>query len=328
MTHANEILLDVKNLKKYFPIKSGFFQKTIGQVKAVNDVSFSVRKGETLGIVGESGCGKSTLGRTIIRLYEPNEGQILFKEKNITSLKEREFKKIIRKDIQMIFQDPFASINPKKSVESILEEPLHVHKIGTRQERKERVAYLLEKVGLSPSFRQRYPHQLSGGQRQRIGIARSLVLHPELIIADEPVSALDVSVQAQIVNLMQDLQEEFQLTYIFISHDLSIIKHISDRVAVMYLGKCVELADKPSLFKEPLHPYTQALLSAVPIPRTREGKKRERVILQGEIPSPAKPPSGCVFHTRCPVAFDLCSLYAPEQREVKKGKFVACHLYH
>lgn len=320
-------LLELRNVKKHFPIKSGLLQKTVGQIKAVDGVSLNVKKGETIGIVGESGCGKSTLGRTLIRLYDPTEGEIFFKGQDITNLSENVLRKSIRKDIQMVFQDPFASLNPRKNLKTIISEPLKTHNLYTSLERNQKVGELLEKVGLDPSFINRYPHEFSGGQRQRIGIARALALNPELILADEAVSALDVSIQAQIINLMQDLQEEFGLTYIFISHDLSVVRHISDRVGVMYLGKLMELADKNYLYSDPLHPYTQALLSAVPVPRS-SGIKRERIVLDGELPSPANPPNGCVFHTRCPAAMDACKQIVPEFREVQPNHFVACHLFN
>ncbi|MDQ0413623.1 ABC transporter ATP-binding protein [Mesobacillus stamsii] len=323
----SDTLLELKDVKKHFPIKTGFFQKNVGQVKAVDGISFSIKKGETLGIVGESGCGKSTAGRTLIRLYEPTDGKIIFKGKDISHLSEAELRKDVRKDIQMIFQDPFASLNPRKTLRSIIREPLDTHNLYKGKERDEKVEELLEKVGLDASFINRYPHEFSGGQRQRIGIARALALHPEMIIADEAVSALDVSIQAQIINLMEDLQEEFGLTYMFISHDLSVVRHISDRVGVMYLGKMMELAAKKEIYSNPLHPYTQALLSAVPVPRKKGVAKRERIILKGELPSPANPPAGCVFHTRCPAAFDLCRQVVPDFQEVKDNHFVACHLY-
>lgn len=322
-----ETLLELSDVKKHFPIKAGLLQKTVGQIKAVDGINLKVNKGETLGIVGESGCGKSTVGRTIIRLYEPTDGKIIFNGRDISHLSEGELRKDVRKNIQMIFQDPFASLNPRKTLRSIIREPLDTHHIYKSKERDEKVEALLEKVGLNASFINRYPHEFSGGQRQRIGIARALALNPELIIADEAVSALDVSIQAQIINLMEDLQEEFGLTYIFISHDLSVVRHISDRVGVMYLGKMMELASKKELYAEPLHPYTQALLSAVPIPRKKGVVKRERIILKGELPSPANPPKGCVFHTRCPAAFDLCKQVNPDFNEVKNNHFVACHLY-
>ncbi|MDV2684308.1 dipeptide ABC transporter ATP-binding protein [Alkalihalophilus lindianensis] len=324
-TKDNDILLEVNGLKKHFPIKKGMFQRTVGQVKAVDDISFFVRKGETFGLVGESGCGKSTTGRTLMRLYEPTDGQIIFDGKDISTMKERELHPF-RKDIQMVFQDPFSSLNPRKTVQTILSEPLSVHGMYKGKARQEYVEDLMEKVGLNPDYANRYPHEFSGGQRQRIGIARALTLNPKLIIGDEPVSALDVSVQSQVLNLFKDLQEEFGLTYLFIAHDLGVVKHISDRIGVMYLGKMMEVAGKKDLYVDPLHPYTQALLSAVPRSHPTE-VKRERVILTGEIPSPSNPPTGCVFHTRCPMAMDECKQVAPEYKEVKKDHFVACHLY-
>jgi oligopeptide/dipeptide ABC transporter ATP-binding protein len=327
MENSSEILLELQDLKKHFPIKSGLLQKTVGHIKAVDGINLKVNKGETLGIVGESGCGKSTVGRTIIRLYEPTDGKVIFNGKDISHLSESELRKDVRKSIQMIFQDPFASLNPRKTLRSIIREPLDTHHIYRGKERDEHVENLLEKVGLNASFINRYPHEFSGGQRQRIGIARTLALNPDMIIADEAVSALDVSIQAQIINLMEDLQEEFGLTYLFISHDLSVVRHISDRVGVMYLGKMMELASKKELYAEPLHPYTQALLSAVPVPRKKGVMKRERIILKGELPSPSNPPTGCVFHTRCPAAFDLCKQVNPDFKEVKSNHFVACHLY-
>ncbi|MBD8067535.1 ABC transporter ATP-binding protein [Bacillus sp. PS06] len=320
-------LLELQGMRKYFPIKAGLLQKTVGNVKAVDGLTLKVRKGETLGIVGESGCGKSTAGRTIIRLYEPTDGKIIFKGQDITHMSESQLRKSVRKDIQMIFQDPFATLNPRKTLRSIIKEPLNTHNLYTPKERDEKVKELLETVGLNASFINRYPHEFSGGQRQRIGIARALALKPDLIIADEAVSALDVSIQAQIINLMQDLQKEFGLTYIFISHDLSVVRHISDRVAVLYLGQMMELANKEDLYANPLHPYTQALLSAVPVPRGKNAVKRERIVLKGELPSPANPPTGCVFHTRCPAATDICKQVAPQFKEVEKDHFVACHLY-
>jgi oligopeptide/dipeptide ABC transporter ATP-binding protein len=325
---VSDTLVELTDVKKYFPIKSGLLQKTVGHIKAVDGINLKVNKGETLGIVGESGCGKSTVGRTIIRLYEPTDGQIIFKGKDISHLSESELRKDVRKNIQMIFQDPFASLNPRKTLRSIIREPLDTHHQYKSKERDEKVEALLEKVGLNASFINRYPHEFSGGQRQRIGIARALALNPELIISDEAVSALDVSIQAQIINLMEDLQEEFGLTYLFISHDLSVVRHISDRVGVMYLGKMMELASKKEIYAEPLHPYTQALLSAVPVPRKKGVQKRERILLKGELPSPANPPKGCVFHTRCPAAFDLCKQMNPDFNEVKDNHFVACHLYN
>jgi len=323
----SEYLLEVNNLKKHFPIKAGILQRTVGHVKAVDGISLHVKKGETLGIVGESGCGKSTAGRTLIRLYDPTEGNIIFKNQDISKMSEKDLRRSVRKNIQMIFQDPYASMNPRKTLKSILSEPMITHNLYDRKGRDEKIAELLERVGFNPSFINRYPHEFSGGQRQRIGIARALALNPELIIADEAVSALDVSIQAQIINLMKDLQDEFGLTYIFISHDLSVVRHISDRVGVMYLGKMMEMAPKADLYEEPLHPYTQALLSAVPVPRKKGVQTRERIVLKGELPSPANPPSGCVFHTRCPMAMDICRKVVPKFQEVKPEHFVACHLF-
>ncbi|MGD6775934.1 ABC transporter ATP-binding protein [Sutcliffiella horikoshii] len=324
---SSDKILEVRGLKKYFPIKAGLLQRHVGDVKAVDDLNFYIKKGETLGLVGESGCGKSTTGRTIIRLYEPTEGNIIFKGRDIATMSESELRRTVRKDIQMVFQDPFATLNPRKTLRSILKEPYNTHNLFTKKEREEKVQELLAKVGLDPSFINRYPHEFSGGQRQRIGIARALALNPELIIADEAVSALDVSIQAQIINLMQDLQKEMGLSYIFISHDLSVVRHISDRVGVMYLGRMMELATKQDLYSEPLHPYTQALLSAVPSTRRKGQVKRERIVLKGELPSPANPPTGCVFHTRCPAAMDVCKQIVPQFKEVKPDHFVACHLY-
>lgn len=317
-------LLEVKGLKKYFDVRGGVFSRKVGEVKAVDDVSFTVREGEILGIVGESGCGKSTLGKSILRLIEPTEGEVLFEGLNITRLSQEDLRKL-RCDMQMIFQDPYASLNPRHTVEKIIGEPLLVHGMKSVRERKERVKELLEVVGLSPYHASRYPHQFSGGQRQRIGIARALANHPKLIICDEPVSALDVSVQSQILNLMEDLRNEFNLTYIFISHDLSVVKHISDRVGVMYLGRMVELTEKDALYDNPKHPYTEALLSAVPMPDPDE--KRDRIILEGDLPNPAHPPAGCAFHTRCPYAMDMCKVTRPQIKEVEDKHFVACHLY-
>ncbi|NUK31729.1 dipeptide ABC transporter ATP-binding protein [Parageobacillus sp. VR-IP] len=320
----SEPLLQVKGLKKYFPITGGVFGKKVGEVKAVDDVTFTVYKGETLGIVGESGCGKSTTGRMLLRLIEPTAGSIIFEGKEVTTLPKAELRKM-RRDMQMIFQDPFASLNPRHTVEKILEEPLIVHGIGSKEERKKRVREMLEVVGLGQYHAKRYPHQFSGGQRQRIGIARALMTNPKLIIADEPVSALDVSIQAQVLNLLEDLQKEFGLTYIFIAHDLGVVRHISDRVGVMYLGRLVELADSDQLYQSPKHPYTQALLSAVPIPDPEY--KRERQLLSGDLPNPANPPQGCAFHTRCSACMDICKQKRPEMKEVEKGHYVACHLY-
>jgi oligopeptide transport system ATP-binding protein len=317
-------LLQVKGLKKYFPITGGVFGKKIGEVKAVDDVTFTVYKGETLGIVGESGCGKSTTGRMLLRLIEPTEGSIVFEGKEVTKLSKTELRKM-RRDMQMIFQDPFASLNPRHTVEKILEEPLVVHGIGSKEERKKRVQEMLEVVGLGRYHAKRYPHQFSGGQRQRIGIARALMTNPKLIIADEPVSALDVSIQAQVLNLLEDLQKEFGLTYIFIAHDLGVVRHISDRVGVMYLGRIVELADSDQLYESPKHPYTKALLSAVPIPDPEY--RKESQLLSGDLPNPANPPEGCAFHTRCSACMEICKQIRPEMKEVEKGHYVACHLY-
>ncbi|MHA6260290.1 ABC transporter ATP-binding protein [Sporosarcina sp. CAU 1771] len=317
-------LLKVEGLKKYFPVKKGLLARTVGQVKAVDDVSFFVNKGETLGIVGESGCGKSTTGRMLMRLLEPTEGKVEFDGKDLTALTSREMRKV-RSDIQMVFQDPYASLNPRHTIEKILSEPLIVHGVENAKERKEKVHKFLEIVGLSAYHAKRYPHQFSGGQRQRIGIARALMTNPKLIIADEPVSALDVSIQAQVLNLMQDLQKEFDLTYIFIAHDLGVVRHISDRVGVMYLGKIVELANSEDLYEKPLHPYTQALLSAVPVPDPDFVKNE--ILLDGDIPNPANPPTGCTFHTRCPYKMDICVTSIPKLQEMNQGHSVACHLY-
>jgi peptide/nickel transport system ATP-binding protein/oligopeptide transport system ATP-binding protein len=318
-------ILEVNGLKKYFPIQGGVFGKTVGEVKAVDDVSFHVNEGEILGIVGESGCGKSTTGKSILRLIEPTEGEVKFEGQDITSLDGEKMREL-RKDMQIIFQDPYASLNPRHTVEKIISEPLLVHGMKSKKAREERVQELLEVVGLSAYHASRYPHQFSGGQRQRIGIARALANNPKLIICDEPVSALDVSVQSQILNLMEDLRDEFNLTYIFIAHDLSVVKHISDRVGVMYLGRMVELTEKDTLYQDPKHPYTQALLSAVPEPDP--DIEKERIILQGDVPSPEDPPTGCAFHTRCPFAMDICSRIRPEFRPVEDHHFVACHLYN
>lgn len=319
-----EALLEVKQLKKHFPIEGGVLKQQVGTVKAVDGVTFTLHKGETFGLVGESGCGKSTTGRMLMRLLEPSEGEVLFDGKEMISLSKNEMRHL-RKDIQMVFQDPFASLNPRHTVEKIIEEPLIVHKLGNKAERKKRVKELLEIVGLSSYHAKRYPHQFSGGQRQRIGIARALAVNPKLIIADEPVSALDVSIQAQVLNLLEDLQKELGLTYLFIAHDLGVVRHISDRVGVMYLGRIVEMADSEKLYLDSKHPYTQALLSAVPVPDPEYGK--DRIILTGDVPSPSNPPSGCPFHTRCPKAMDVCSSVVPEFREIEPGHHTACHLY-
>ncbi|PKR77662.1 peptide ABC transporter substrate-binding protein [Halalkalibacillus sediminis] len=319
-----EVLVQVKNIKKYFPIKGGILKHTIGHVKAVDDVSLDIKKGETLGVVGESGSGKSTLGRVILRLLNPTEGEVLFENQDISHLSNRKLREY-RKDMQIVFQDPFASLNSKMSVGELVEEPLLVQTSMTRSERKEKCINLLEKVGLRASDRGKYPHEFSGGQRQRISIARALALNPKFIICDEPVSALDVSIQAQVLNLMADLQDEFDLTYLFIAHDLSVVKHISDRVAVMYLGRIAEIAPKKSLYDNPLHPYTQALLSSVP--STDVKNRREKIHLTGDLPSPSDPPTGCAFRTRCPQAHDRCAIERPELKHRGEGHYVACHLY-
>ncbi|KXS49486.1 MAG: peptide/nickel transport system ATP-binding protein [Halanaerobium sp. 4-GBenrich] len=319
-----ENLLEVKNLKKYFPVKAGIFKKTVAHVKAVDDISFAVKEGETLGLVGESGCGKSTTGRTILRLLEATAGEVIFEGKSVMDL-DKKAMRAIRRDMQIIFQDPYASLNPRMTVADIVGEPLDIHKLAkNKKERNEKVREILENVGLGAEYMHRYPHEFSGGQRQRIGVARALAVDPKLIIADEPVSALDVSVQAQVVNLLQDLQKEYGLTYLFIAHDLSVVKHISDRVAVMYLGKIVELTDKHELYSNPKHPYTQSLLSA--IPEADPKKKKNRIVLEGDVPSPVDPPSGCRFHPRCPKAFEPCSVKEPEFKEYGDGHFAACHL--
>ena len=319
---ATETLLEVTNLKKYFPIKGGVFSKTIGYVYAVDDVSFTVAKGETLGLVGESGCGKSTTGRSILRLIEPTDGKIHFEGQDVTAL-DKNAMRSLRREMQIIFQDPYASLNPRMTVGSIIGEPLEIHKIARGSEKTERVASLLQKVGLRAEDMRKYPHEFSGGQRQRIGIARAIALNPKLIVCDEPVSALDVSIQAQVINLLEDLQEEFGLSYLFIAHNLNVVEHISDRVAVMYLGQIVELASDTDLYHDPQHPYTEALLSAVPIPDPTVKKKR--IILEGDVPSPIDPPSGCHFHTRCMYKEKVCEEEAPEFKHIGGGHWVACH---
>jgi oligopeptide transport system ATP-binding protein len=316
-------LVEVQHLKKYFPIKKGMLQREVARVHAVDDVTFSVQKGETLGLVGESGCGKSTLGRTIVRLLEPTEGEIRFEGRDITGLGRRQLRPL-RRDMQMVFQDPYASLNPRKRVGSIIGDPLKIHEIGTQAERKRRVQELLEIVGLSPEHYNRFPHEFSGGQRQRIGVARALALRPKLIVADEPVSALDVSIQSQILNLLSELQDEFNLTYMFIAHDLGVVRHVSDRIAVMYLGKLVEVSPAEELYQRPIMPYTEALLSAVPIPDPDLARRRERIVLEGDVPSPIDPPSGCRFHPRCRYATDICAKVEPPLTDYE-GHLAACH---
>lgn len=319
----DNVLLKVKKLKKYFPVRGGILSKIIGYVQAVDEISFDIKRGETLGLVGESGCGKTTTGRTIIRLLEPTAGEVDFKGKDIFKLSKEELRKA-RRNIQIIFQDPFGSLNPRMTVGEIVGESLLIHKIAkNKKEKEERVKDLLETVGLNAGHARRYPHEFSGGQRQRVGIARALALNPKLVICDEPVSALDVSIQAQVINLLEDLQEKFNLTYLFIAHDLSVVKHISDRVAVMYLGKIVELSSTSELYDNTQHPYTEALLSAVPIPDPT--LKRQRIVLEGDVPSPFKPPAGCRFHPRCKYVKPICSQEEPELTDIGNGHFVACH---
>ena len=325
----NDVLIEVKNLKKYFPIRRGVFSRVCGHVKAVDGISFKIPRGKTLGLVGESGCGKTTAGRTILRLLDATEGDILYEGKSILPLSGQALREM-RRNMQLIFQDPYGSLNPRMTIGSIVGEPLAIHHVP-RRERQDRVKELLEKVGLSPNYINRYPHEFSGGQRQRIGIARAIALNPNFIVCDEPVSALDVSIQAQIVNLLEDLQEEFGLSYLFIAHDLSVVEHVSDEVAVMYLGRIVEHASRDELYAQPLHPYTQALLSAVPVPDPKSGRKR--IVLEGDVPSPSNPPSGCPFHTRCPYpkahpeAMERCKTEVPPVQHHTENHSVTCHFY-
>ena len=322
---TDNILLNVQNLKMYFPITSGIIiQRTVAHIKAVDDVSFVVRRGETLGLVGESGCGKTTTGRCILQLYRPSSGSVLFEGKDLCAMKGQSLR-AMRRQMQVIFQDPYSSLNPRMTAGSIIGEPLIVHHMSrNRREYKERVAELFSIVGLNPYMADRFPHEFSGGQRQRIGVARALAVNPQFIVCDEPVSALDVSIQAQIINLLEELQDQFNLTYLFIAHDLSVVRHISDRVMVMYLGHIVEVADRNEIYANPLHPYTQALLSAVPLPDPIKDAQRDRVILSGEVPSPLNPPRGCVFHPRCPIAIEDCQAQMPELQEVQTDHWVAC----
>ncbi|MEW5869020.1 MAG: oligopeptide/dipeptide ABC transporter ATP-binding protein [Chloroflexota bacterium] len=321
----NGYLLKIDGLVKHFPILSGVFQRQVGVVHAVDGISFKIRRGETFGLVGESGCGKSTAGRTILQLYRPTAGEVVFDNVNLVGLKGEEMRRM-RQRMQMIFQDPYASLNPRMTIREIVGEPLFVHDIAKSKEIDDRVDMLLDRVRLNPGFAARYPHEFSGGQRQRIGIARALALQPDFIVCDEPISALDVSIQAQVINLLEDLQEEMDLTYLFIAHDLSMVRHISTRVAVMYLGILAEMSERDELYEHPLHPYTQALLSAVPVPDPFVEEKRQRIILEGDVPSPVHPPSGCRFRTRCPLAEKICSEQVPEWREVAPEHWVACHM--
>ncbi len=318
-------LISVEGLKMYFPVTAGFLiQRHVSDNKAVDGITFDIKRGETMGLVGESGCGKSTTGRAILQLYKPTEGKVRWEGEDLVPLTGSQLRRF-RRRMQMIFQDPYASLNPRMSIGDVIGEPLVIHGMGNSAERRERVAELMRVCGLNPFYASRFPHEFSGGQRQRIGIARSLAVSPDFIVADEPVSALDVSIQAQIINLMEELQEQFGLTYLFIAHDLAVVRHISDRVGVMYLGKMMELADRTTIYDNPLHPYTKALLSAVPIPDPALERKRERIILAGDVPSSLRPPRGCVFHTRCPIAIDECREEVPEWREIEPRHWVACH---
>jgi len=323
----DDILVDARHLKMYFPIRRGMIiERVVGHVHAVDDISFHVKRGETLGLVGESGCGKSTTGRAVLQIYKPTAGEVYYEGKEITALKGNSLR-TYRRNMQMIFQDPFASLDPRMTVGGIIAEPLEIHNLAKGKEKEEKVREMLRIVGLNPYFANRYPHEFSGGQRQRIGVARALALEPEFIVCDEPISALDVSIQAQIINLLEELQAQYNLTYLFIAHDLAVVRHISDRVAVMYVGKIVELADRNELYELPLHPYTRALLSAVPIPDPQIEKRRSRIILQGDVPSPVNPPSGCRFHPRCPFARAECSESEPPLEEVRPGHMVACFFW-